>query len=354
MPLGQGDTGPSLWEGGQPDVQSKPEGAGVTLKARGVWWQPACSLSGSGRALFWPLGQVKEGRGLGGLLPEVPSFFDYRWAPVELSVLRGDRGLLQQGPVQERQLPAAGASEEDPASHLDFASGKRRGELIPVLRGGVKPAASVPGGGWCCAPGMPWERAARVRRCKERERHCCLHISPLCCPAFDRREGRMDPKSWPKEPCAGRTGRRRLLLQSWPQKSPGLKAQSHRGPGGSPPTPSALREEARPWEGKAQPAQGRRVAPAPSGQFTSKWLQPKTSPMPESPAAWSPARGTAGGLAAVATAEPARAMRPRPWLTSHRHWRRYLRDLADPRSPSPRVEARPCGMRWAPGRLGWC
>lgn len=29
-------------------------------------------------------------------------------------------------------------------------------------------------------------------------------------------------------------------------------------------------------------------------------------------------------------------------------------DLTDPCSPSPHVEARPCGMRWAPGRLGWC
>lgn len=43
---------PSLWEGGQPDVQSKPNKAGVILEARGMWWQPACSLFGSQTRAF--------------------------------------------------------------------------------------------------------------------------------------------------------------------------------------------------------------------------------------------------------------------------------------------------------------
>mgnify|MGYP001856013005 CR=1 FL=1 len=115
-------------------------------------------------------------------------------------------------------------------------------------------------------------------------------------------------QSWARGPRAGRTGKRRLLLQNWPLKSHGLKAVSCQEPAESPPTPSALREEARPWEGKAQPAQGRRVAPVPSGQYTSKWLQLKRSRIPESQGAWSPAKGMAGGQAAVAMAEPARAM----------------------------------------------
>lgn len=46
--------------------------------------------------------------------------------------------------------------------------------------------------------------------------------------------------------------------------------------------------------------------------------------MPESPGAWSPAKGTVGGQAAAVMAEPARSMRPQPSRTLHHHWRRYL------------------------------
>lgn len=172
----------------------------------------------------------------------------------------------------------------------------------------------------------------------------------------------MDPKSWPKGPHAGRTGRRRLLLQSWPLKSQGLKVQNRQGPAGSPPTPSALQEEVRLWEGKAQPAQGHRVAPAPSGQYTSKWLPLKRSQMPESLGAWSPAKGTAGGQAAAAMAEPARLMRPQPSQTSHRHWRRYPRTQPNGAPLLPQPRRRGCcsrrdlslPMRWALGFRGCC
>lgn len=46
--------------------------------------------------------------------------------------------------------------------------------------------------------------------------------------------------------------------------------------------------------------------------------------MPESPGTRSPAKGTVGGPAAAATAEPARSMHLQPLQTSHCHSRRYL------------------------------
>lgn len=47
--------------------------------------------------------------------------------------------------------------------------------------------------------------------------------------------------------------------------------------------------------------------------------------MPESLGTWNLAKGTVEGLAAAATAEPARSMHLRPLQTSHYPSRRYLR-----------------------------
>lgn len=66
--------------------------------------------------------------------------------------------------------------------------------------------------------------------------------------------------------------------------------------------------------------------------------------MPESLGAWSPAKGTVGGQAAAAMAEPARLTGLQPSRTSHRHWRRYLglSQTGRPRFLSPYAEDAVC------------